>query len=194
MKIRSFLILIAFFSSAPAWSQNPDIRILRSIYLERNEKLEPGFLFITHSTSTVSIMVPVSQIGYGFIYPDKTVLQNGYIAGASFLLANIVSYSLKYAVDRDRPYITYPDIKQEAQAETPSFPSGHTTIAFATATSLSLAYPKWYVVVPSFAWAGAVGYSRMYLGVHYPGDVLAGAIIGSGTAFLCYKVGKKIPN
>lgn len=73
-----------------------------------------------------------------------------------------------------------------------SMPSGHTSTAFATATSLSLAYPKWYVVAPSFVWAGAIGYSRMHLGVHYPSDVLAGAIVGSGSAYLTYKANQWI--
>jgi membrane-associated phospholipid phosphatase len=66
-------------------------------------------------------------------------------------------------------------------------PSAHTSSAFATATSLSLAFPKWYVVVPSFVWASSVGYSRMHLGVHYPSDVLVGALVGSGSAFLTQK-------
>ncbi|ULT24063.1 phosphatase PAP2 family protein [Sphingobacterium sp. E70] len=45
---------------------------------------------------------------------------------------------------------------------------------------MSRAYSKWYVVAPSLLWAGSVGYSRMYLGVHYPTDVLAGAVLGLG--------------
>jgi undecaprenyl-diphosphatase len=72
----------------------------------------------------------------------------------------------------------------------PSFPSGHTSVAFSTATSLYLAYPKWYVAVPAFTYAASVGYSRMYLGVHYPSDVLAGAVIGAGSAWLMYKANK----
>jgi membrane-associated phospholipid phosphatase len=77
-------------------------------------------------------------------------------------------------------------------AGSPSFPSGHTSDAFATATSLSIAFPKWYVIAPSFLWACSVGYSRMDLGVHYPSDVMAGAIIGAGSAYLCYKANRWI--
>ena len=79
---------------------------------------------------------------------------------------------LKFAINRKRPFVTYPDIEKIASAGSKSFPSGHTSDAFATATSLSLAFPKWYVITPSFVWACAVGYSRMDLGVHYPSDVL----------------------
>jgi len=69
-----------------------------------------------------------------------------------------------------------------------SFPSGHTSEAFSTATALSLKYPEWYIIAPAYLWAGSVGYSRMNLGVHYPTDVLAGALLGTGTAFLTLKV------
>ena len=63
-------------------------------------------------------------------------------------------------------------------------PSGHTALAFALATSAALEYKKWYVAVPAFLWASAVGYSRMYLGVHYFSDVLTGAAVGVGSAYL----------
>ena len=99
---------------------------------------------------------------------------------------------MKHTINRKRPFETYSDIEQATSSLGKSFPSGHTSLAFATATSLSVAYPKWYVIAPSFVWAGAVGYSRMHLGVHYPSDVFAGAIIGSGSAYLSYKANKWI--
>jgi undecaprenyl-diphosphatase len=101
--------------------------------------------------------------------------------------AGIITTFLKYSIHRPRPFITYHYLEKVTSGGSPSFPSGHTTDAFSIATAVSLAYPKWYVIVPAYAWAGAVGYSRMDLGVHYPSDVLVAAIIGAGTAFLWYK-------
>jgi undecaprenyl-diphosphatase len=63
-----------------------------------------------------------------------------------------------------------------------SFPSGHTATAFAAATVLSSLMPR---AAPAFfVLAAAIGYSRLYVGVHWPLDVLAGAAIGVATALL----------
>jgi membrane-associated phospholipid phosphatase len=128
------------------------------------------------------------------IRDDNKMVRNAFIMAAGSILNAGVTSALKYSINRDRPFETYPDILKKAKAGSPSFPSGHTSSAFATATSLSLAYPEWYVIVPSFAYAGAVAYSRMHLGVHYPSDVAAGAVIGAGCAYLTYKVNKALLN
>ncbi len=73
-----------------------------------------------------------------------------------------------------------------------SFPSAHTSLAFNTATVLSLRYNNWYITTPVFLWASCVGYSRLKLGEHYPTDVLEGSVIGLGSAYMLNWIYKMI--
>lgn len=187
-KITLYLILTLNLFSLNIYSQNIDIKILREINLNRNRELDNIFRGITNSATPVSIGTPLVIFSIGLIKDDPAIQKQGIYLAEAGIVAAFVSTALKYSINRERPFVTYPDLEKESSGGSPSFPSGHTSSAFATATSLSIAFPKWYVIAPSFLWAGAVGYSRMDLGVHYPTDVLAGAIIGSGSAFLTYKL------
>jgi membrane-associated phospholipid phosphatase len=189
MKNNILIFLLLIFSTSVI-AQNADIDILKSINVGRDKKLDETFKTLTNSAAPVSIAIPVGLITAGLIKHDSITTNKGICISASLLLAAGISTGLKYAVNRPRPFVTYPFIDKATSAGSPSFPSGHTSDAFATATAISLAYQKWYVVAPSYLWACSVGYSRMHLGVHYPSDVLAGAIIGSGTSFLCYKANR----
>jgi membrane-associated phospholipid phosphatase len=175
-------------------AQNIDIKILRAINSPEDLPSDDFFRFISNSEPYVMFSVPVGMATAGFIKHDKAMIRNAYAGLAALAVTGGITVVLKYAVSRERPFVTYPDIKQKVKVNSPSFPSGHTSSAFATATSVSLSYPKWYVIAPSYAWAGTVGYSRMHLGVHYPSDVLAGALIGSGCAYLTFKVNHKLLN
>jgi len=73
-----------------------------------------------------------------------------------------------------------------------SMPSGHSSLAFSTATALCLEFPRWEVITPSLLWAGGVGFSRVMLGHHYPGDVLAGAFTGAACAWANHALNKKL--
>ena len=188
--IVTYLLLLLF--SVKGFSQNADIDLLKEINLNRNKSLDPTFRFITNSASPVSIATPVILNSIGLIKKDSTIRNKGIYIGETFLVSAFISTMLKYSVNRDRPFVTYPFIEKASSGGSPSFPSGHTSTAFSTATTLSMSFPKWYVIAPSFIWASAVGYSRMDLGVHYPSDVLVGAIIGSGSAFLSYELNKWI--
>jgi membrane-associated phospholipid phosphatase len=181
------IISLILFPLLSLNAQNADIRILRKINVNRNRNLDNSFEFLSASASPVSIGLPLVIIGTGLIKKDREQLIRGLTIGSGILLATAVSTTLKYTINRPRPFVTYPDIEKATEAGSPSFPSGHTSDAFCTATAFSLAYPKWYVITPAYLWAGSVAYSRMHLGVHYPSDVLAGAITGSLSAYLCYQ-------
>jgi membrane-associated phospholipid phosphatase len=188
------LLFLIFLIPAEVFSQNIDIRLLRSINSGEILNSDKYFRFITNSDTYVIIGAPAILAGAGLIRDDDKMLRNAFVMAAASIVNAGVTGALKYSINRDRPFVTYPDILKKAKAGSPSFPSGHTSSAFATATSLSLSYPEWYVIVPSFAYAGTVAYSRMHLGVHYPSDVAAGAIIGAGCAYITYKVNKALLN
>lgn len=110
---------------------------------------------------------------------------------------------LKALFRRSRPYMTLSDIRSRsarysstgAGGASFSLPSGHASMAFAVATSLSLSYPEWYVMGPGVIWASAVALSRVWLGVHYPSDIIAGALLGSAISVAVHLVGPAItPN
>jgi membrane-associated phospholipid phosphatase len=190
--IKRFSLIILLFLPLPLFSQNIDIRVLRSINSSERLSSDGFFRFVSNSDAWIVGSVPVGIGIAGLLKHDDQLFRNGCVAIAAFALNTGITEALKYSINRKRPFITYPDITKKSAGGSPSFPSGHTSSSFALATSLTLAFPKWYIIVPSYAWAGTVAYSRMDLGVHYPSDVLAGAVIGAGSAWLTYYVNKKM--
>jgi len=95
----------------------------------------------------------------------------------------LVNQLAKRLVPRPRPVTPgMPNRRPQRRVpRSPSFPSGHAASAAAFAVGAIIELPA--LAVPLGALAGAVGYSGIYAGIHYPGDVLAGAIAGAGIAF-----------
>ncbi len=93
--------------------------------------------------------------------------------------ATVVNLALKPLTSRRRPDRTGEGVPEGRHVRMPvstSFPSGHSAAAFAFATGIGHVMPL--VAIPLRLLAAAVGYSRVHTGVHYPGDVLAGSLIG----------------
>jgi undecaprenyl-diphosphatase len=91
---------------------------------------------------------------------------------AADLVADLLADGLKDAIPRARPHVGH----LIALPKSGSFPSGHSATAFACATVLAAAAPRWRIAFAVLA--AAIAYSRLYNGVHYPLDVLAGAVLG----------------
>jgi undecaprenyl-diphosphatase len=85
---------------------------------------------------------------------------------------------LKALIDRPRPPVRYPEPKTLVPVpHDASFPSGHAATSFAAATMLSFAFPRLTPFL--YVLAAVVAFSRVYVGVHYPLDVIAGAALGA---------------
>ena len=99
----------------------------------------------------------------------------------AFLLERLLYHLIKQSMKRDRPCERIVDVQFRVRPPDQfSFPSGHTASAFLMMTLLASFFP--ILRIPMFLWAATVGIARVYLGVHYPTDVFAGAILGIVTA------------
>ena len=105
----------------------------------------------------------------------------------------VVNLAVKPAVARVRPYEFIETLERIIGAQLDaSFPSGHTTHSLACAWVIFRRAPRRYGV-PALALAALIGLSRLYVGVHYPTDVLAGALIGIACAEAAMRIERRIP-
>ncbi len=193
MRIAVFFLILGSFSVL-AQDKSWDLKKLEDINLIRNFEMDKSLNFLSNSTDYLAIGFPAVMLAAGYIGNNAALKHEGYHIALTTAATYGVGFVLKKAVEKDRPYVTYPYIKNYREFSGSSFPSGSTALAFSTATSLSLSYPKWYVILPSTLYACTVGYSRLHLGAHYPSDVFAGAAIGIGTAFASRKLNQWVRN
>lgn len=189
MKKKLFILISLFFCVLSSIAQPAEVRLLHRINSCDSRAAVNYNKFMSNSEAYLLIGIPVGMGIYDLVTRDRDHLDKTLGIAAAVVSTYAVQLALKQIVKRDRPFEKYPGyIVSRVPESGYSFPSNHTGGAFALATSLTLNYPKWYVIAPAYVWACAVGYSRMQLGVHYPTDVLAGAVIGSACAWGCYEL------
>ena len=166
--------------------------------LETLLNLDIGFLlFLQESVRNPilnSIMIFVTSLGNGgMIWIVATVLlmipkktrKVGITSAVALLLSLIINNNIiKNTVQRPRPFATFKELQIIVPIPSEfSFPSGHTASSFAAASVFFRQLPK-KLGLPSVILAGIIGFSRLYVGVHYPTDVIAGVIMGILLSYL----------
>ena len=99
------------------------------------------------------------------------------IVGVTTFAADAAAFGVKDLTHRTRPFAAHPQIHPLSVVHSSSFPAGHAATAFAGAVVLAFVVPRAAPLL--LAVAALIAFSRVYVGVHYPTDVLAGAAIGA---------------
>lgn len=155
----------------------------------RNDFLTPIMKFITHLGDHGMIWIAAAALCLLIGKTRKTGILMTFSLLGSLLINNLI---LKNLVARIRPYEAVEGLHRiiEAQGDL-SFPSGHTGSSFAAAVVIYCMCPKRYGI-PALLLAGLIALSRLYAGVHYPTDVIAGAVTGTLIALLICRLYKMV--
>ncbi|MBZ0201969.1 MAG: phosphatase PAP2 family protein [Ignavibacteria bacterium] len=173
---------------------NSDVKLFRIINNSRSNFKNDFFNVFDRSMLPVTLLMPASIFIYGRS-TGKTYDENSaYLLSGAIVTDAVLTLGVKFISKRPRPKDRLYNIyTREELADRYSFPSGHTGLSFASATMFALRYPKYpQVYAPIYAWALLIAYGRPYFGMHYPTDLLAGAVIGTGSSVLIYSLRKEL--
>lgn len=143
----------------------------------RNNLLDPFMKLYTQLGNTGMLFIVLGVLMLFF----KPTRKAGLSALCAMLIGLIVvNFTIKPLVSRPRPWLVIENFVNLVPEHDPnSFPSGHTNAAFAFALAVCRSAPKRWMKITAIGMAVVMGLSRLYVGVHFPSDVLAGAVVGS---------------
>lgn len=149
--------------------------ILNSIFIFFTKLGDAGFLFIL--------------LGILFLLIKK-FRKIGFLILLAELINLVIVSVLKDVIQRPRPFNTLANLHPLVSAGSYSFPSGHASSAFVCAVIIAYYFKK--LAIPAYLIAILIAFSRVYVGVHYPSDIIVGALIGILCAYLCILFYNKI--
>ena len=182
---------------------NIDVAIYQFVDSIMNPVLNVIMTFITHLGDTPGIIWFI--LGLGLLIPRKT-RKLGILLFAGLAFASVINnLCLKEIIERPRPYNLDPEVWKNAgyeyiwpnlikKSDSWSFPSGHTSTSIGAGFALLLGCRKKElgIGIPAFIISLLIGFSRVYVHVHYPTDVIVGALIGLLSGLAMYLVFTKL--
>ena len=172
--------------------QTLDFTLYRDVlFAPHPDCLNKGMLYITNPQNFfLAIGVAAAFLGTRFGLKGRFLLVCAALSVA--ITDPLSSRVLKSIFQRERPcHLVHTSHLLNGCSDSWSFPSSHAVNIFSEATIIALIYPKagpW-----AYLFALAVGVSRVYIGVHYPFDVLGGAAIGTTVGYLIVRAGERLP-
>ena len=148
--------------------------------------LDPVMVFVTRKPYVIfliALMVLAPRHRWGLVLP---VILSLTAVGLSDLTGNF----FKHLFERERPFVVLDHVNKLISARSFAFPSNHAANAFAFATGIAWSFRK--AAAPFLVIAFAVAFSRVYVGVHYPSDVIAGSVIGVASFFMVHFLYKRV--
>ena len=208
--IRLFLLL-GIFATAPAHtSAQPTNRPFEHLgYLNRADSLLLIRINLAQPTLATRLLEGADAASYPIFYGIPAASLGASLAGldgapwestaqiaATFLIAAGGALTLKKVFGRPRPYTRYSTIIPRTEVaivglgreDHDAFPSGHATMAFALATTLAQQSDAPVLGALAYGWAGTTAVARLRMGVHYPSDIVAGAVLGTVIGFVVTEI------
>lgn len=174
---------------------NFDVRLFRKINNSRSPLKTKVLNTFDNSMLPVALMLPPSLFIYSRVKRNTYDENSAYLLFSSEFTNFAVTFGIKSFFKRARPLNALKNVHSKGMPilDVYSFPSGHTSTTFSMATLFALRYPKYpQVYAPMYVWGFIIAYARPYFGMHYPSDLLAGALIGTGSSVLVYSLRKEL--
>lgn len=157
--------------------QQADLQVLYFFSHHRAGFLNAFFITITDLATTLTYAVPVVLLIIAYASKRRLLRQKSWLILVTLILTSTIADTIKSVVRRPRPFAAHAFIHPLVAVHTFSFPSGHTAEVALLAISVTFLFTRTWALLLVWLWALVIAYSRMYLGVHYPSDVLGSFVL-----------------
>ncbi len=165
-----------------------ELDLIANLQKDRNGWIVHFFQFVSDSKSLITVGIPVVLLIIGFMKRTPPLREKAFMILFSLALAGLLSIGVKKIVREPRPYEVDRRITQLSGGGGYGFPSGHTLEAVAATSMISLVWPELLIIWASAMWVMLIMASRIYLGVHDPGDVMGGFFLGLLSTFAVVRI------